>query len=66
MDLNPNEGETGDLGEELITVKGEAKMLVGKQDNTEFPNSTLTGLKSKQAQLFTSSLSQSTTQFKCK
>lgn len=29
MDPNPNEGETGDLSEELRTVKGEAKMLVG-------------------------------------
>lgn len=29
MDPNPNEGETGDLSEELIPVKGEAKMLVG-------------------------------------
>lgn len=29
MDSNPNEGEAGDLSEELITVKGEPKMLVG-------------------------------------
>lgn len=29
MDPNPNDGETGDLSEELITVKGEPKMLVG-------------------------------------
>lgn len=29
MDPNPNEGEAGDLSEELITVKGEPKMLVG-------------------------------------
>lgn len=29
MDPNPKEGETGNLSEELITVKGEPKMLVG-------------------------------------
>lgn len=29
MDLNPNEGKAGNLSEELITVKGEPKMLVG-------------------------------------
>lgn len=29
MDPNPNEGKVGNLCEELITVKGEPKMLVG-------------------------------------
>lgn len=29
MDPNPNEGKAGDLSKELITVKGEPKMLVG-------------------------------------
>lgn len=35
MDPNPNEGETGDLGEELITVKGEAEMLAGCCGDTD-------------------------------
>lgn len=29
MDPNPNKGKAGDLSEELITVKGEPKMLDG-------------------------------------